>query len=394
MGKAEIEMDKRFLHVEGGKLINGDGETVILRGVNLGGWLIQESWMCPVNGEDRKWANLDTLTVLERRFSPRQVQELLDTYQDHWITPADFAIIAEMGCNVVRLPFWYRNFMRDESGAWITENPDDNPGFRRLDQAIAAAEQNGLYVILDLHGCPGGQSMDHCCGTLMENRLYTDEGCQAAMERLWRVLAGRYADCATVAAYDIMNEPQNNGGYQGPNSYDPWQPESWAMSNRIYDRMIKAVREVDDQHIITVEGIWRASNLPDPAPMGWSNMMYQVHLYDQNKDFLRWAAELAELAKQYQVAGLVGEFQNLDGISICGRYGLSWTTWTYKGTGVDLDTFFCFFGLPENADVRTDSFAEIKRKWGQPLLTEHFQEKKNVTRMLREGCRRAVTTSS
>ena len=52
-----------FLHVESGNLVNEKGETVLLQGVNLGGWLIQESWMCPVSGENRKWANLDTLTV-------------------------------------------------------------------------------------------------------------------------------------------------------------------------------------------------------------------------------------------------------------------------------------------------------------------------------------------
>ncbi|MBD5476630.1 MAG: hypothetical protein HDR17_11725, partial [Lachnospiraceae bacterium] len=78
--------DKRFLKVSGGQLVNGEGEPIVLQGVNLGGWMIQESWMCPVNGEDRKWANLDTLELLESRFTDEEVQELLDTYQDNWIT--------------------------------------------------------------------------------------------------------------------------------------------------------------------------------------------------------------------------------------------------------------------------------------------------------------------
>ena len=105
--------------------------------------------------------------------------------------------------------------------------------------------------------------MDHSCGTLCENRLYTDEGCQAAMEELWVAIAERYKDNPIVAAYDIMNKPQNNSDYEGENSYDPWQ-----LSNQIYDRMIKVIREVDDRHIITVEGIWKVSNLPKPVTKG------------------------------------------------------------------------------------------------------------------------------
>lgn len=373
-----------FLHVEDGRIVDGHGREVILRGVNLGGWLIQESWMCPVNGEDRAWANLDTLNLLESRFREEEVQALLDTYQDNWITEADIQEIAGLGCNVIRVPFWYRNFMKDEQGTWITENPEENPGFKRLDWVIEQAGANGMYVILDMHGCPGGQSMDHCCGTLCQNRLYTDEQCQETMEKLWIAIADRYKECAVVAAYDIMNEPQNNGGYEGENSYDPWDSKSWKMSNAIYDRMIKAIRGVDQRHIITVEGIWRVSNLPDPEKMGWTNMMYQLHLYDGDDMFRELAAGLAETAKRYHVAAYVGEFQNMHGMGICNEYGISWTTWTYKGTNNDVGDFFWYFGKPEIADCANDSYEEILRKWGDPIRTEHFAKKLAVYRQVGE----------
>lgn len=374
----------RMLHVEEGRIVNGSGEEVLLRGVNLGGWLIQESWMCPVNGEDRAWANLDTLNLLESRFSEEEVQRLLDTYQDNWIRSEDIREIAGLGCNVIRVPFWYRNFMKDEQGTWIHEDPEKNPGFRRLDWVIDQAEKNGMYVILDLHGCPGGQSMDHCCGTLCQNRLYTDEQCQETMEKLWVAIAGRYRDCATVAAYDIMNEPQNNGGYEGENSYDPWDSESWRLSNLVYQRMIQAIREVDPDHIITVEGIWRISNLPDPGEMGWTNMMYQLHLYDDDDMFRQLAEDLAKTAKRYNVAAYVGEFQNMHGLKICNEYGISWTTWTYKGTNQDVGDFFWYFGKPERADCANDSYEELLRKWGEPVRTEHFAKKLSVYRQIQQ----------
>lgn len=383
-GCGSKENENRLLHVENGKILDYNGEEVILRGVNLGGWLIQESWMCPVNGEDRAWANLDTLNLLESRFGREEVQNLLDTYQDNWITEEDIREIASLGCNVIRVPFWYRNFMQDEQGTWIEENPDDNPGFKRLDWVIGQAEENGIYVILDMHGCPGGQSMDHCCGTLGQNRLYTDAQCQETMEKLWITIAERYKGCATVAAYDIMNEPQNNGGYEGENSYDPWNRESWEMSNAVYDRMIKAIRSVDQGHIITVEGIWRISNLPDPNRMGWTNMMYQLHLYDGDDMFRELAVDLAKTSEKYNVAAYVGEFQNMHGLAICNEYGISWTTWTYKGTNNDVGDFFWYFGKPEIADCENDSYEEILRKWGDPIRTEHFAKKLAVYRQIKE----------
>lgn len=379
-------LPEAFLTVSGSSLVNQKGEAVVLKGVNLGGWLIQESWMCPVSGEDRKWANLDTLKALEARFTEEQTAMLLAAYQDNWITGEDIKIIAETGCNVLRVPFWYRNFMKDEAGTWIDDDFDKNPGFKRLDWVIEQAELNGMYIILDMHGCPGGQSMDHCCGTLMENRLYTDETCQQTMETLWRAIAERYRGNPTVAAYDIMNEPQNNGGYEGENSYDPWSSESWEMTNDIYKRMIDAIRETDPHHVITIEGIWRVSNLPDPRKMGWTNMMYQVHLYDDNADFKKWVEELAETCDKYGVAGYVGEFQNLNGIGYCNDNNISWTTWTYKGTNKDVGTFFWYFGSDaERADVERDSYEVILEKWGDPLRTEHFKKKLSVTGGIKLG---------
>lgn len=371
-----------FLRVEAGKLLNEKGENVTLRGVNLGGWLIQESWMCPVNGEDRKWANLDTLKLLESRFTQEQIQKLIDTYQDNWITENDLKNIADLGCNAVRVPFWYRNFMKDEQGTWITKNLDENPGIRRLDWVIQTAQKYNIYVILDMHGCPGGQSMDHCCGTLCENRLYADEQCLHTMELLWITLAQRYCDNPTVAAYDIMNEPQNNGGYEGANSYDPWERTSWELSNVVYDRMIKAIRTVDENHIITVEGIWRVSNLPDPTQMGWTNMMYQIHLYDDEDGFRMWAADLAVTASKYGVAAYVGEFQNMRGLGICNEYDISWTTWTYKGTNNDIGTFFWYYGHPQKADCANDSYETLLKKWGEPLQTKYFEKKEYTIEMI------------
>ena len=379
--------DEDFLSVEESRLVNRNGETVRLRGVNLGGWLIQENWMCPIVGEDGEWANLDTIEVFESRgFTAEQIQTLFDTYQDNWITEYDLDLIAETGCNVVRVPFWYRNFMTDDTGTWISENPDENPGFLRLDWLIEACGERGMYVILDLHGAPGGQSLNHCCGTLGENRLYTDETCQLATESLWRAIAARYKDSPVVAAYDVLNEPQNNGGFEDhPNYVDSWDPAAWDSYNAVYARLVAAIREVDPAHVISLQGIWRAENLPDPADYGWTNMLYQVHLYDETDAFRDIARQTLRTVSDWKVAGYVGEFSNLDGIAICEELGLSWTTWSYKGGTGNWGNWFWVWGSPAAVDPYTDTYEQILEKWGNPLRTKgHFQENTELIRLVRE----------
>lgn len=372
-----------MLKVREGKLYTEDGRQIILRGVNLGGWLLQENWMCPVTGGNKTWANLDTLQILERRFSREQVQEIYDVYQDNWITEEDIRDIAGRGLNVVRVPFWYRNFMSDAEGTWIAE-PDENPGFQRLDWVIETAGKYGVYVILDMHGCPGGQNMDHSSGTLAKNELYTNPVYQEAMEKLWTEIAKRYRGEPAVAAYDIMNEPQNNEGYYGAGYYDPWKPETWEMSNDIYRRMIDAVRKVDPEHVITIEGIWRVTNLPDPESEGWSNMMYQVHFYNEGKEIAQLIEDTVRYCKDYGVAVYLGEFSNLNALEACEAYGVSWTTWTYKGGNGSQGTWFWYSAKLPNVDPETDSYEEILEKWGTGIRTEHMSGNARVIKKIEE----------
>lgn len=370
-----------FLHVQGTDIVNQRGEKVLLQGTNFGGWLIQENWMCPIAGEDNEWANLNTIEAFESRgFTQEQIQELFDTYQDNWITGYDFDVVRDAGCNVVRIPFWYRNFMLNPEGDWITEDPDDNPGFQRLDWAIEQASRRGMYVILDMHGCPGGQSLNHSTGTLEENDLYTNEAYQAAMEKLWVAIAERYKDEPAVAAYDIMNEPQNNGSSWGhEHFYLPQLSSTQEMTNSIYRRMVAAIREVDTRHIITLEGIWSSNYLPDPAEEGWYNMMYQIHTYS---DYI-WAFEnevqdLFENMKAYGVAGYMGEFSNMESFDVYTKYGIHWTTWSYKGgKGNNGNWFWYWKDLPE-VDPYNDSFETIKQKWGSTLSTLGFNKTSTV----------------
>lgn len=387
--------DADFLSVNAaGQVVNTAGEVVKLRGVNLGNWLIQETWMAPIeqgNGvADQEWGMLNTLDTLEERFGFETAHEIVTTYQQNYITEYDLDIIAATGSSVVRVPFWYRNFYKDTKGTWINQEPDgsvnldENTGFQMLDWVIEECGKRGLYVILDMHGAPGGQSTDHCCGTPYTMDLYTSEECQASMQKLWEEIARRYQGNPTVAVYDIMNEPMNNT--HTPDRWQAFDGEIGAVTGseegkqavfEVYDRMYKAIRAIDPDHIVSMEGIWRLEALPDPREVGWTNVMYQCHFYDDLDKFKSLVAYSDELCEEYGVALLIGEFHTGDGgddrLDYMNQLGVHWTTWTYKtanGTVSDAWHWYKHENIPQ-VNLFTDSAETMLQKWGTVLQTQN-----------------------
>jgi len=384
---------------DNGFLRNRKGEEVVLRGVNLGGWMIQESWMCPVFGTDRAWANLDTILAMESRgWTDAEIQELFDAYQDNWINVDDFDFLKAHNVNSIRIPFWYRNFMSDENGTWINGDNGSgaetkNPGFQRLDWAVAQARERSIYVILDLHGAPGGQSMDHCSGTIGRNELYTNAAFEQAAVDLWRAIAARYKDEAAVAAYDLLNEPQNNGGYSGPNAWAPDSARAIHETVRLYDRLYREIRSVDPNTIVIMEGIW-SMNLPNPlyvheGPLNieekysgkktaWEkNVMYSMHLYDNSISMINSRVnELTNARRNWHVAIHIGEFKNDNegkqnfAYELYNKNNINWNMWTYKIAGANMGTWSLYQSPRKlKADPNTDSQEIIRQKWGETLRT-------------------------
>lgn len=370
-----------------GYLADAEGETVQLKGVNFGGWLIQETWMCPVlafngsvtvkNGKENAWGNLDTLDEMEKRFGKEETAALVKSYQDNYITERDFQKVKSMGFNCIRIPFWYRNFMSDENGTYITENDNDNPGFQKLDWACDMAEKYGLYLIFDMHGCPGGQNGDHSSGKAGRNMLYKQTQYQDIMEELWIRIAQRYRDRECVAAYDIMNEPFNNAD-AAHNVQSQYIANVWDNGDvnklrvQVYDRMIKAIREKDPYHVITVEGIWRLYFLPEPSKYGWTNVMYQLHPYDSGDDTVNeLLTDMDNRRRWYKVAGFVGEFNpavyNKNIAAKMNEKGISYTMWNYKTAmplnDSDWGLYHKNYSAAELADICGSAYNKAASSW-------------------------------
>jgi len=238
------------LHTDGTRIVDDAGRTVVLRGTNLGGWLLNELWLTGF----RPWEVEDDAGVRERlrvRFGRPAAEELLTLFRDSYLTEADFDLLRDMGINCVRLPFYYR-ILEDDENPYVYR-PD---GWKRLDFVIDACRERGLYVILDLHGAPGGQSSSHTTGEAHRNELWVNEEYRNRTVELWRAVASRYRTESTVAGYNFLNEPWGN--YEN----DPRAVSGHPTRNELldlYDRIYDAVRAVGGRHIIFLE-----NRLTDP----------------------------------------------------------------------------------------------------------------------------------
>ena len=346
------EDELTMLHTEGQEIVNAAGESVMLRGVNVGGWLVQEGWMNLTNAS----CQTESFKVLDERFGREVREHLFKVYEDNYLSEADFDNIRALGMNVIRLPFAWWNILNDDG----TLKED---AFARLDWLVEKCAKRGLYVILDLHAARGSQNNQDNSGEMNGSQLWENETYQDQMVYLWKCVAAHYNGNPAVAAYDLLNEP---GGDLKSTGVVQWE---------YFDRLYEAIRSVDDEHMIMVESCWDPEDLPAPERYGWENVVYQYHWYKWNADNDYWAqklnvdVKLHKMAKtSHPVPGFLGEFtlfQSLDAweyaLRTYSEAGLGWTIWTYKVTGNSTWGLYNVFG--EKADIYQDSAEEIERKW-------------------------------
>ena len=313
--------EETFARTDGAKLIDGNGNAIGLYGTNLGGWLVQESWLVPtdIGGE---YGQIDMMLELANRFGEDGMNRLLDVYQDNWVTELDFKRIADLGLNCVRIPFTYMNLTNPvkKVGDKYERTPYaelvvDESKFDRLDWALEMCEKYSLYAILDMHGAVGSQSGNDHTGDIAYpggGRLWGDdeigETCRAKTKEIWVAIANRYKDNKAVAVYDLMNEPgiKDKNGNQTTNT----------KTHEYFDELYKAIREVDGNHIVCMESCWNFGNLPDPSKYGWENVMYQYHHYNwassgvANATYYGSQITFNNLTSKgkYNVPVLIGEF--------------------------------------------------------------------------------------
>jgi endoglucanase len=359
-----------LVRVQGTSFVDPEGKPVRLRGCNIGNWLLLEMWMLDIQGVKDQH---EFEGILAKRFGRDGKERLMEIYRSHYITERDFPIIASFGFNTVRLPFEYR-LLEDER----SEREIRADAFRWLDRAIGWAEARGLYVILDLHGAPGRQSVDHTTGRAGQNHLWDDPANQERTIRIWRAIAEKYRDSTTVAGYDLINEPFG----------DMQTPKHHAKLAELVDRLHDAIRAIDTNHVIFIPGTLRGIEFyGDPREREWRNVAFTEHYYpglfgsqptlDEHARFIhRRVPARAAYLKRFDVPLLVGEFNvvfdRLNGSALMRRYydvyaaqGWAATMWSYKllrkggGPATDFWGMVCNRDPLTPIDIKTSTFEEI-----------------------------------
>lgn len=207
------------------------------------------------------------------------MKEIREAFRTAWITGADFQRVRDLGFNHVRVPFNYTVLTENLTAAQLDQlaQGDLSPAllnWKWLDSAVTWAEQAGLYVILDMHGLPGGQSTADHTGWAGQNRYFNPSDpnyhfYHALARELWKAIAGHYRDRYSIAAFDLINEPMGAVGI-GP-------------INLAHDELTGAVWQADPDRVVILEdgfkGLSGMRRSPHPQGRQVELTVFSRHIY-------------------------------------------------------------------------------------------------------------------
>ena len=254
-----------FVRVEGPDLIAPDGSKLYIVGTNLGNWLNPEGYMF---GFSRMTSPRLINDVFCHLVGPFKAAEFWKSFKDNYITEKDIAFIASTGANTIRVPFHYKLFT-DEDYMGLTSVQD---GFERLDSVVEWSKRHNLYVILDMHDAPGGQTGDNIDDSYGYPWLMVDEEAQQQFCDIWKNIALHYKAEPAILGYELINEPIA--------TYFDNQDELNACLEPLHKRAVAAIREVDKNHIVLIGAPqWNSNFAPLKDTSYDDKLMFTCHRY-------------------------------------------------------------------------------------------------------------------
>jgi cellulase (glycosyl hydrolase family 5) len=265
-----------FVHTQGSELVDGAGRPLLLRGTNLGNWLEPEGYMFHF-GDNGPTSPREIEDYFDELIGPQQAKTFWHQYRDVYITKADIDLLQSTGMNSVRVPIHYKFF-----------TPGNDEGLDLLDRVVSWAKADGMYVVIDMHMAPGGQTGTNIDDSYGYPWLYDSPADQQELIAIWRRIADHYHDEPTVLGYDLLNEPI------------PHYPQLQKYNSQLeplYKRIAAAIREVDTHHVLILGGARWDTDFSVFGPPFDKNVMYQFHLYRFGKPW-----------KEEDVAGDIAQY--------------------------------------------------------------------------------------
>ena len=320
-------------------LKDDNSNNVILRGINLGGWMLQEPYLFQFTGA------ADSQHEFKEKLVEFIGQENTDNFYNAWyenfITQGDIDSLASNGYNSIRLPMHYDLFtlpIQDEPVSG--ENTWINLGFSMVDNLLDWCESNNMYLILDLHAAPGGQGFGSDINDYNPNlpSLWESEENKNKTIALWGKLAERYSNEPWIGGYDLLNETH-------------WNLAENELRN-FYIDVTNEIRQYDQNHIIFIEGNGYANDFSGLTPPWDDNMVYSFHKYWSFNDSLDW---ITWIRNEYGVPlwmGEGGENSNqwfTEAIKVFEENYIGWAFWPWK----KLESISAPYAIPTNSNYQS-----------------------------------------
>jgi hypothetical protein len=306
----------QFAHTEHKQIVDAAGKPLLVRATNLGNWMVPEGYMWLFQGGPQSPSEIRAL-VLEL-LGPEGSEAFWRKYRDNYVTREDIALLHRAGFNAIRVPLHYGLFVSD-----------DAEGFALLDKLIGWSRAENLYVILDLHAAPGGQTGTNIDDSAGYPWLYRSPQEQEHLAAIWRRLATHYRDDPAVLGYDLLNEPI------------PHYPKLATLNPSLepmYKKLTSEIRKIDAHHILFLGGAQWDGNFSVFGKPFDANVVYTLHKYwtAPDESVLR---QYIDFRERYDVPIWLGESgENTDEwiaqfVKALEKNNIGWAFWPYKKMG-------------------------------------------------------------
>ncbi|MDD5571863.1 MAG: cellulase family glycosylhydrolase, partial [Bacteroidales bacterium] len=307
-----------FFSVKGKEIIDPQGKTIFLKGINVGNWLVPEGYMFKFN-------NFNSPRLVNQIFceliGPSAAADFWKEYLNNYITYQDIKYIKKLGFNHIRVPFNYR-MLTDEFYMEKT-----NHGFRYLDSIVEWCRKEGLWAILDMHCAPGGQTGYNIDDGYGYPFIFENLKDQDLFVEIWKNIATHFKNNTTVIGYEFMNEPIAHF-FNNKDSLNP-------KLELLYKRVTSEVRKIDKNHLLFLGGAQWNTNFSVFGPPFDDKTVYEFHKYwmpprqEEIQSFI-------DFGNKYNVPLYMGESgENTDEWvteyrKLIEKNNTGWCFWTYK----------------------------------------------------------------
>lgn len=380
-----------YLHANGKKITDGQGNEILLRGIGLGGWMLQEPYMLKLSGVAVNQQDIRArITALTGK---KRTKRFYKAWLENGMQKSDVDSLKAWGFNAVRLPLHYNLFtlpVEEEpvkgSNTWL------EAGFRLTDSLLKWCREDQIYLILDLHAAPGGQGHDLPIADRDSAKpsLWDSEANRDKTIALWRKLAARYKDESWIGGYDLLNE--TNWSFEHPqdkNNHGTNDKGNEPLRKLLVD-ITKAVRTVDTNHLIFMEGNGWANNYEGVMPPWDRNMAVSFHKYWNKNDVasIRYFLAIREKYNLPLWLGESGENNNdwyRDAIRLMEHHDIGWCWWPLKKIGSNnpfevkmppgyrrVVEYWKGKGVKPSAGAAYKAFMQLAENYKTDRLTVHY----------------------